>query len=79
MTYLCANCGVIFSTKFQRMVTFHFKGVGGGSEKNSHYFPFSSDVELYLRSLNILIILGGMVKIYWKGLQGKTKWILEAR
>ena len=33
------------------MVTFHFRG-GGGSEKNGHYFPFSSDVELYLRSLN---------------------------
>ena len=24
---------------------------GGGSEKNGHYFPFSSDIELYLRSL----------------------------
>ncbi len=24
---------------------------GGRGEKNGHYFPFSSDVELYLRSL----------------------------
>ena len=28
-----------------RMVTFHFRG-RGGSEKNGHYFPFPSDVEL---------------------------------
>ncbi len=52
MTHSYANCGVIFSTKFQRIVTFHFMGAGeGGSEKNGHHFPFSSDVEFYLLSL----------------------------
>ncbi len=29
---------------------FHFRG--GGSEKNGHYFPFPSNIELYLRSLS---------------------------
>ncbi len=50
MAHLYANCGVKFSTKFRRMETFHFMGAGE-SEENGHYFPFSSDVELYLRSL----------------------------
>ncbi len=35
------------------MVNLHFKG-GRGVWENGHYFPFSSDVELYLRSLSNL-------------------------
>ena len=52
MAQLYANCGVIFSTKFQQMVTF-ISGSWGWSEKSGHYFPIliSSDLELHLQSL----------------------------
>ncbi len=48
-----ANSEPLFSMKFQQMVTFHFGGGRGGSKKNGHYFPFSGDIELYLRSLTL--------------------------
>ena len=41
------DCGVIFFN--ERLLS--ILGGFGGSEKNGHYFPFSSNVELYLRSL----------------------------
>ncbi len=45
------HCQVIFSTKLQRMVTFHFRRY----EKNGHHFPVSSnDVELYLWPLSVI-------------------------
>ena len=52
MIYLYANHEAIFSTKFEQAVTFHFRA-GRGSQKNGYYFPFSSDVELYLWSLKL--------------------------
>ena len=52
--HLYANCGVKFLTKFRLIVSFDFRGGrGGGSKKNGHYFPFSSDVELYLRAFQV--------------------------
>ncbi len=72
---LNANCEGIFSMKFQRTVTFHFRG---GSEKNGHYFPFSSDIELYLRSLKhlkIKILVNENIQFYnWNNDMELMSW-----